>query len=140
MDVLSVAELRESATEVNIVYTTPEATRTALLAARSYSKQLKVRVRVLAFQIVPYPLNIDEPDVSNEFAIDQILTALTADPEIEFSLEYFLCRDPEDALIRYLESPTIVVIAGRSRLFPSKEQRLARRLSNLGHQVVFIRR
>ena len=138
MDVLSIPQVRSTQTEVNVVYTTAQATRSALATARAFSKDLDIKVRVLAFQVVPFPLQIDEPAVASGFAVDQILEDLEVPDDTEFTLQYSLCRDANDALLRSLKSQSLVVIGGRTRIVPSRELRIARKLQSVGHEVVFV--
>src|SRR5690349_20085212 len=98
MDVLLIPRFRDTRTDVNVVFTTAEGTRAALVTTASFSKGLKVSVRVLAFQVVPYPLDIDKPAVSREFAVNQILSELCIPGAAEFTLQYALCRDQNEAL------------------------------------------
>src|SRR5262245_38397297 len=139
-DLSSLAHAREAGTTVNIVHTTLESTSAALTTASSFSRDLEITIRVLAFQVVPFPLNIDEPAVCPDFAINRILDGLQDHTDVEFFLEYIVCRDRDDALIRSLTKESVVVIGVRHGLIPTKEQRIARKLEDLGHQVVFVRR
>jgi hypothetical protein len=138
MDVLLAPRLLNSKSEVSVVYTTPEGTRRALAKAMFFSRDLKIRVRVLAFQVVPFPLAIDKPSVSPEFAVEQILSDLGSLMDTEFTLQYSLCRDRDEALARCLSAESIVVIGGPLRFIWSREQRMARRLEKLGHEIVFV--
>jgi len=139
VDVLLVTELPIRTAEVCVVYTTPEGTESALSAANLLSKDLKIKVCVLALQVVPYALDIDEPPVSPGFMVHQILTDLKrTSPHSEFTLQYALCRDYDLALAQFLKEPSIVVIGGRRGVIPSHEQRIARKLEQAGHQVLFV--
>jgi hypothetical protein len=138
MDVSLATPARQTTTHVNVVYTSPEATRTALATATSLSKDLEIRVRVLAFQVVPFPLALEMPTVPADFRLHQILTELKVPDYGEFTICHALCRDRYDALIQSLEAHSLVVIGGRGGVIRSREQRLARRLERMGHEVVFV--
>jgi hypothetical protein len=139
MDVMPVLQLRSSRTDVNVVYTTPKATQAAVAAANSLAKDLDIRVRVLAFQVVPYPLDIHEPPVPPEFLLNRIAAQLKPSPgNPEFNIDCAACRDPQDALLRCLPTPSLVIIGGRPGIMRSREERIAHKLENMGHEVVFV--
>src|SRR5213593_3790396 len=113
MPLLPVGQLPQAKTKVNIVYTTPAGTRAALTAASSFSEGMEINIRILAFQVVPYPLDIDKPAVQPDFAINHILMKLVPYSDRQFTLQYMVCRDRDDALIQCLEPKSLVVIGGR---------------------------
>ena len=56
---------------------------------------------------------------------------------IETRVAIRLCRDRAEMLEQTLQPGSVIVMAGRSRWWPTQEQRLASRLSRLGHKVIF---
>lgn len=124
---------------VNVVYTTASGTRMALRTARRHAKDLGIHIRVLAFHVVPYPLQIDEPSVASRAAIKRIFEELTSECDhTEFSLEYALCRDEEAGLARALDEHSVVVIGGKRGIVTSRDERIARTLRRKEHQVLFV--
>src|SRR5579862_5171885 len=53
--------------EVVVMFTDVQGTLRALKTAAEMAHNLNGRIRLLAPQIVPYPLPLDSPQVSNEF-------------------------------------------------------------------------
>jgi hypothetical protein len=134
-----VPQLRSSRTEVNVVYTTREATIAALATANILAKDLDITVRVLAFQVVPYPLNIDEPPVAPAFLLNRIATELKAvHGDMEFEIHYASCRDSHEALVQYLNRPSVVIIGGKGGIRRARQQGVVRTLEGMGHDVVYI--
>lgn len=124
---------------INVVYTTPEGTTAALTAAYSLSRGLEIRVRVLVFKVVPYQVELMDPTVSTTIVLRRILSELTtATQNAEFTVQYVLCRDQDDALVRSLDRDSLVVIGGRRGFVTSREERIARKLAGIGHEVVFV--
>ena len=56
----------------------------------------------------------------------------------EISVQICICRDTRETLGRLLPEPSLIVLGGRRRWWPTREQRLETFLARLGHQVVFI--
>ena len=54
---------------VNVVGTSEQETSAALAAASSLARDLDAGVRILLFRIVPYPLDVDQPDVAPSFTM-----------------------------------------------------------------------
>jgi hypothetical protein len=124
---------------VNVVYTTAAGTRIALRAAKRHAKDLGFRIRVLVLQVVPYPLQIDEPTVVSRTAIERIFEELTSESRhSEFTLEYAFCRDYETGLARMLDEHSVVIIGGKRGVVASRDERLARTLRVKDHQVLFV--
>jgi len=138
MKALVSPKLSSTTTDVNIVYTTPEATRAALALTNSFVSGLAIRVHIFAFQVVPFPLELENPVVPADFAVQQIIHSLDLPKDAAITLHYALCRDADDALMCSLKAHSVVVIAGRNRVGKAKEMRLARKLEGLGHEVVFV--
>jgi hypothetical protein len=128
--------------EVHVLFTGIPSTLSALRTATQLSQGLGSRIRVLLFETVPYPLEIDEPRRSLPFLERRFRTVLsgdsvaTADRSVETVAEIVLCRDAFEALCQRLSSGSVVVIGRQNRWWPSKEDRWAKRLRRAGHHVV----
>ena len=131
-------EIRSAVGEVNVVYTTAQNTRVALEAATVFSGDLKIDIRVLFLQIVPYPLPIDEPTITTSAIVNRILLELRSDCQPGFMLQYCFCRDYDEALVRILKPHSVVVMGKPAGAFALRERRIARTLRRLGHQVLFV--
>lgn len=122
--------------EIVVLHTDLETTRHALKAAAKLAAGRAASIRLLAPQVVPYALPIDQPPVATKFVEDN-LRAVVSEFAIETSIDVRLCRDLAVALDSALRPVSLVVVGGKKRWWPTRESRLARRLSRLGHHVVF---
>jgi hypothetical protein len=122
---------------VYVIATRFEGTRAALEAAIPLARGSRARLVVLAPQIVPYPLPLDEPADSTSFAAERhrkLLHELNGEAEVRLCL----CRRADDVFWRMLPTHSTVVVGGAAGTWrASREERLARRLTCLGHRVVF---
>lgn len=122
---------------VTVVFTTVAATLMALRRAGELARELNARIRILMPHVVPYPLPIDRPPVDPEFKLRHFRT-ITADDTIETSIDVRLCRNSDDAVKQALCPQSVVLIGGPRRFWPTRETRLARKLSVAGHHVIFV--
>ena len=122
---------------VYVVATAFKGTCTALQAAIPLAKGLHARLKMVVPQIVPYPLSLDAPAEPAQFAAERyrkLLQQLGADAEVRLCF----CRHPDDVILQMLPSHASVVVGGPAGTWrASREERLARRLTHLGHRVVF---
>ena len=121
--------------EIVVLYTEAVATVHALKMAAEFAAGL-APVRLLAIQVVRYPLGLDSPPVSVEF-LERRFAEMTKEAAVEAAVDIRLARDAGDVIERELGPHCVVVIGGRRRWWPTATMRLARRLERLGHQVVF---
>ena len=56
---------------------------------------------------------------------------------VETSVHIYLCRDRFETLASVLKPGSIVVLGGRKRWWPTKDERLARQLRRAGYEVIF---
>src|SRR4051812_46891768 len=113
-------------TDVHILYTSPEGTRAALAVARVLGKDLGIVIRLLAFQVVPPRLSMTDPPIAPEFAVNEILRSLKPCDLSNVTVEYVLCREKKETILRWVTKPATVVLGGRNSIFRSEEMRLAR--------------
>jgi hypothetical protein len=128
---------RRSTLEVTVVFTKVPATLRALKMAAELAHNLNGRIRLLVPQVVPYPLPLEKPTLSEEFNRRRLQT-LASQGSIDTRVEVWLCRDRYDALCRALEPDAIVVIGVRRSWWPAAEKALARRLRRKGHEVILV--
>jgi hypothetical protein len=125
---------------VTVVHTTPAGTVAALRAAADLAKQLEARISLLAPEIIPFLLPLDEPQVAVEFLkkryCDLVASAGLVDQDV--AIRILLCRDREAALQQSLAPHSLIVIGGSTRWWRRTERALAQRLGRLGHRVVFV--
>ncbi len=121
---------------VDVIYTTDAGTQGALERAWALAQDLRAHVRLVFVYAVPYTLPLTAPAVSLPF-LQEKLAKLAEGFSGVASVHIFLCRESAQALKDVLAPASLVVVGGKRRWWPSKEQRLERRLKRLGHQVVF---
>ncbi|MFN7919132.1 MAG: hypothetical protein U0Q16_03495 [Bryobacteraceae bacterium] len=131
--------------EIVVLYTGPRSTRAALRTACQCAEGLSARIRLLAFQPVPWALPLDQPPAGKQFSelmLRELLEECAAEASghlqgpVEFRGENRLCRETWFALSRLLHPQSVVVIGTRTRWWPKPEDGLARRLRRAGHHVV----
>jgi hypothetical protein len=121
--------------EIVVIYTQPRETLHALKMAAELASGL-APVRLLAAQVVPYPLDLCAPPVPVEFLANSFVK-MVSEAEVNASVDIRLGRDAGDVIESGVGTHSVVVIGGRRRWWPTANMRLARRLEHLGHQVVF---
>jgi hypothetical protein len=127
---------RSTTLAVEVIFTSTESTRAALEAASRLTRDLDAQVRLVAAQVVPYPVSLSRPTVPVEWT-ERHLRALAAAASVPAHVQVYLCRDQRQALADFLRPGSLVVLGGRRRWWPTAEQRLGRWLQARGHSVVF---
>jgi hypothetical protein len=130
-------EETESRLEVAVVFTSPAATMEAVREAGVLARPLNALVTLLVPQVVPYPASLESPPVLLDFS-EQWLREMAAQSAVQTAAHIYLCRDATDTLQSVLAPHSLVVIGGRKRWWPTREQKLARNLLRSGHEVIFI--
>jgi soluble P-type ATPase len=122
-----------------VIFTSVSQTLKAYERALDLAKPLGAGVIVLAVQVIPFALPIDEPPVSFEFIVDQFETQ-ALDKYGEPHIVAYLCRDPLEVYKRILNrfSPVVIGTEKRKRWLPTREKRLARKLRRMGIRTVMI--
>ena len=126
--------------EVNVIFTDSRATAWAFKAAMALAADLDACIRVRAAIAVPFCLPLDRPQVSISFT-EKVLSQLVSQAEpndLEVTIHLYLSRDRIETFSQVLRPNSLVVIAGRKRLWPTPESRIAERLQSRGHRVLFI--
>ncbi len=123
---------------LHVIFTNPAGTRCALSATEKFGEGLDICVNLVVAQVVPYPLPLDEPDISRAFTTRHLLQ-LVAAAESDIRVRVQLCRDRTSAILAALPPRSIVLIGDRGRRWwPGPGERLARRLRRDGHKVILI--
>jgi len=123
--------------QVNVLYTTRSGTLAALKVASRLGLSLRTCPRVLRVYAVPYTLPLEKPVVPTDFLEEQI-RSLARESPTEFTARIYLCREPRWSLRQLFPPHSVIVIAGKKRWWPTKEQRWARLLRKEGHEVIFL--
>jgi hypothetical protein len=121
--------------EVIVLHTTTRSTLQALRTAARLAEGLAARIRLLVLEIVPYPLPVSAPQVPMEFTHRHFRT-VASETAIDTDVDIRLGRDKAQMLESALKPHSLVVMAAKTGWWPTAEKRLAKRLENLGHQVV----
>ena len=105
--------------------------------AREIARPLGANVVVVAVQVVPYPLPLDRPPVPMEFVVRRFQERAS-----EFSgrtlVSAYLCRDPLVALKQILNPNCPVVMGIRKKWWPTRDERLARKLRRAGYEIILV--
>jgi hypothetical protein len=123
--------------QVNVLYTTHSGTLAALKFASRLGANLGQCPSVLRLYAVPYALPLERPAVAIDFLEEQ-LRALARESATKFSTQLYLCRDTRRTLRELLPPHSVIVLAGKQRWWPTKEQRWAGILRKEGHEVIFM--
>jgi hypothetical protein len=127
---------RSRALEVVVVDTGIRETLEGLRIAAELAAGLAARIRILIAEVVPYPLPLDASPVANGRYLRRLRTVAEG-CRVDTLLDVRLCRDATEAIEAALPVRSLVVITGRRLWWPTREKRLARRLTRLGHQVFY---
>ena len=120
---------------INVLFTTPHETQVALRRAAELSEGLNAEILLIVPQIVPFPLDLDNPPVPLDFASEQLCSVMeSVDADLDGHI--YLCRDRLQTFLHVLRTNSITVLGMRRRWFFSKPERLARALRRSGHQVI----
>jgi hypothetical protein len=98
------------------------------------ARDLDATLTLLAAQVVPYPVPLDEPLVSREFT-ERVLSRLAAESDLATVATVLLCRDRNDALRAELRPQSLVVIGSARRWMPRRDASLVKLLRRDGHSV-----
>ena len=131
----------QCALEVVVIFTGVPGTLKALKTAAELAHNLNGRIRVLAPQVIPYPLPLESPPVSKEFNQRRFQTLASqgsAPIRIDTRVELCLCRDRVAALCQALEPEALVVMGVRQSWWPTADKALAKKLRNKGHHVILV--
>jgi hypothetical protein len=126
--------------EVNVIFTDPHATASAFKAATTLAADLDACIRVRAAIAVPLRLPLVRPQVSIPF-MEKVLSELVSRAEpssLDVTIHLYLSRDRIETFLQVLHPNSLVIIAGRKRLWPTPESRIAKSLQSQGHRVMFI--
>jgi hypothetical protein len=123
--------------EVVVMFTDVPGTLKALKTAAELAHNLSGRIRLIAPQVVPYPLRLESPPVSKNFNERRFQT-LASQGSIDTRVELCLCRDREAALCQALEPEALVVIGARRSWLRNAEKALATKLRKKGHHVILV--
>jgi len=128
----------EADQQVNIavVFTSVDPTLAALKEAGNLANSLGARITLVVPQVVPFPLPLETPPVLLEFNQNRFRVMASESP-VETGVQVYLCRDRFETLAAVLKPGSIVLIGGRKRWWPTKDEALAQQLRRAGYEVLF---
>jgi len=118
-----------------VIFTNFEETRLSLSAANRLAHDLSMRLVVMAAQVVPYPVPLDDPPVSTEFTRELLMRLVRG---VEAEIKLYLCRDRNETIRHALPRGSVVVIGTRKHRWWDRDHVLARQLRRDGHQLMLI--
>jgi hypothetical protein len=130
-------ETRISDLQIVVLFTTPETTREALRYAATLSEGLRLNVRLIDVEVVPYGCSLDQPPVDPKFARER-LQKLALEYGTSNQAEVLYARDRDEALLRRLSPGSLVLIPVRGFWGRFCQKQLMRELTRHGHDVVLV--
>ena len=125
--------------EVHVIFTTPQATRSALRAADMMMQGCDVQIHFLVPQVVPLGFPLTRPPVSIAFAERRALgIAFECCDTAEIRIQVVLCGNREQCIERVLSPNSLVIIGSRKQRWLAPEQKLAKLLRSSGHRVIHV--
>jgi hypothetical protein len=133
------ADKSDSKLDISVVFTSVDATLSALKEAGNLAANLGGRITLIVPQVVPYPLPLTSPPVLVDFN-ERRLRVIASQCRVETRVSIYLCREPLETLQSVLRPHSLVVIGSRKHWWPTREKRLAAKLRHSGYQVVVAER
>jgi hypothetical protein len=121
--------------QVVVPFTSLAATQAALDEAGFFARNLNVRIRVVAVQLVPFGVPMECPPVSVAF-LEGALSVLSSAQPLE--REIYLTRDLDQTWTEVLSPGSLVLMPPSRQLRKSQWRDLARALTRRGHDVCFV--
>jgi hypothetical protein len=123
--------------EIVVPYTERALAEAVLHRATVLTAGLTAAVRLVAVHAIPYPQPFHCPAALHAHLVEQLVDLasrcpLSVDPHV------VLARYRDDGFRHVLKPASIVLIGVRKRLWPTREEKLARALARDGHQVVLL--
>jgi hypothetical protein len=122
--------------DIVVPYTTARLTRIALKKAEELASEIPSRIRILRAQYVPFPLQLNQPQVSTAVLREQTRQVARGIRTSEIMI--YLTRDAGETLLKSLRPESIVVIASKKRWWRTAQERLKNRCERNGHPVLLI--
>jgi hypothetical protein len=123
--------------EVALLFTSPEATVSALERTAALLRGLNARINLVAVQTVPYRLAVNNPPISISFN-EQRLEDIASESPIETTAHLYICRCPLETLTSVLQPGSTLVVGTRKRWWPTWERKLARKLESAGLRILLL--
>jgi hypothetical protein len=137
---LSLAEINPLQRPLDLVvpYTNPALAARALAAATELARGFEAAVTLMAVHVLPYPSPLECQEGIRK-RLEAELTAVARTSPVSIRVKLVFARDRADAYLGLLRRQSMVVIGTKDRWWPTREERLARKLTVAGHSVAIIR-
>jgi nucleotide-binding universal stress UspA family protein len=122
---------------VFVLFTSTDRTLKALEKACELAQSLGCPVLVVAAVPVPFPLPLEDPPVPFDFIIRRFREQISRFPAM-ISIVAYLCRDRLTALKGILAHNAPIVIGVSKRWWPTRDERLAKKLIRAGYAVLLV--
>lgn len=123
--------------EINVLFTSPEATVEALQRSGNLVRGLNARINLIALLIVPYPLALNNPPASVAFT-EQRLLEVASQSSVDTNPHLYICRSPLEALSLVLKPYSVLIVGDRKSWWPTWERRLTRKIQSAGFQTLLL--
>jgi hypothetical protein len=126
---------------IHVFATTFEATRVALSTAVPLARGSAARLILIVPRVISYarPAGESADSADSTDFMERRYRDLVRDIDYDAHVQLFMCRRVEDIVRQLLPTGATIVVGGRAGSWlPTEETRLVRRLTTLGHHVVFV--
>ncbi len=124
--------------EIVVPYTGHEITARVLQAAESMVDGLNAMLKVVAVYVVPFPAELRCPAAVEEHLLTR-LAELTRRTGLPTSVQVVVARDRDAGLRHVLRPQSAILLGSARRMWRTREEKLARKLTSEGHQVSLLR-
>jgi hypothetical protein len=128
----------EQPLQLVVLYNNPLLTARALAAAAEWALEFDAAVTLMAVYVLPYPSPLECQEGIRK-RLERELTAVARTSPAAIRIRLVFARDREDACMGMLQCQSVVVLGAKDRWWPTREERLARKLAASGHSVALIK-
>jgi hypothetical protein len=123
--------------QVYILFTSVDDTLRAVRAAVPLARAMNRGVAIVHFRAIAFGEPLDAPTGVSPIETDSFRARLNAEVPGAHR-RVWPCRDPRVAMSTAFAWDSLIVMAGRRRWWPTREDRWRQTLEALGHTVVFV--
>jgi len=123
--------------EIVVPYTSPEITSRVVEKAAALALGLNAVLKLVAVYIAPYPADLSCP-VSMHEHLTARLTKIAERTCLPSTIHLVVARDQDTGFRSALRPGSAVLLGGPRRFWPTREEKLARRLAGAGHHVLLL--
>jgi hypothetical protein len=123
---------------VFVIFTSINQTLQALEKACQLAQPRRSGIEIMAVQPVPFALPLDDPSVPFNFLIRRLKDHASQFP-VQIKISGYLCRNLFETLTRVLNRDCPVVMGVKKRWWPTRDERVARKLQRAGYDVSLVK-